>query len=46
MGGTNPLNGISVYDGGDYWHVVSFGLTEIYEKLGSDVTDYHRQSVI
>ena len=32
MGGNDPLDGISVYDGGSYWHFVSFGLTEIYEK--------------
>ncbi|MBO4824718.1 MAG: suppressor of fused domain protein [Lachnospiraceae bacterium] len=32
MGGNDPLDGISVYDGGDYWHFVSFGQTEIYEK--------------
>lgn len=32
FGGNDPLDGISVYDGGDYWHFISFGLTEIYEK--------------
>ena len=32
FGGNDPLDGISVYDGGDYWHFVSFGQTEIYEK--------------
>lgn len=32
MGGKDPLDGISVYDGGDYWHFVSFGQTEIYDK--------------
>lgn len=32
MGGNDPLDGISVYDGGSYWHFVSFGLTEIYDK--------------
>ncbi|MBR5993749.1 MAG: suppressor of fused domain protein [Lachnospiraceae bacterium] len=32
LGGKDPLDGISVYDGGDYWHFVSFGQTEIYEK--------------
>ena len=36
MGGNDPLDGISVYDGGDYWHFVSFGLTEIYEKECDD----------
>ena len=28
----DPLDGISIYDGGSYWHFVSFGQTEIYEK--------------
>ena len=32
LGGNDPLDGISIYDGGDYWHFVSFGLTELYEK--------------
>lgn len=32
LGGKDPLDGISVYDGGDYWHFVSFGLSELYEK--------------
>ena len=36
LGGKDPLDGISVYDGGDYWHFVSFGLTEIYEKECDD----------
>ena len=36
MGGDDPLDGISVYDGGDFWHFVSFGLTEIYEKECED----------
>ena len=32
FGGKDPLDGISVYDGGDYWHFVTFGLSELYEK--------------
>lgn len=32
FGGNDPLDGISVYDGGGFWHFVSFGLTEIYGK--------------
>ena len=32
LGGNDPLEGISIYDGGDYWHFVSYGLSEIYEK--------------
>lgn len=30
--GGEPLDGISVYDGGDYYHFVSYGLSELYEK--------------
>jgi len=32
FGGNDPLDGISIYDGGDYYHFVTFGLSEIYEK--------------
>ena len=32
LGGNDPLRGISIYDGGDYWHFVTYGLTELYEK--------------
>lgn len=32
FGGSDPLEGISVYDGGDYWHFVTYGLSELYEK--------------
>lgn len=32
LGGKDPLDGISVYDGGDFWHFVTFGMTELYEK--------------
>ena len=32
VGGNDPLDGISIYDGGDYWHFVTYGLSEIYEK--------------
>ena len=36
FGGPDPLDGISVYDGGDYWHFVTYGLSELYEKESSD----------
>ena len=36
LGGNDPLDGISIYDGGNYWHFVSFGQTEIYEKESDD----------
>lgn len=32
LGGNDPLQGISVYDGGDYWHFVTYGLSELYKK--------------
>ena len=32
LGGKDPLDGISIYDGGSFWHFVSFGQTELYEK--------------
>ena len=32
FGGKDPLQGISVYDGGDYWHFITYGLSELYEK--------------
>lgn len=36
LGGNDPLDGISIYDGGDYWHFVTFGLSELYEKETED----------
>lgn len=36
FGGPDPLDGISVYDGGDFWHFVTFGQTEIYQKECED----------
>lgn len=32
LGGKDPLDGISIYDGGEYWHFVTYGMTELYEK--------------
>lgn len=32
VGGSDPLDGISIYDAGDAWHFVTYGLTELYEK--------------
>lgn len=31
-GGTEPIDAISVYDGGDYWHFVTYGLSDIYDE--------------
>ena len=36
FGGPDPLDGISVFDGGDYWHFVTYGLSELYEKESED----------
>lgn len=36
LGGDSPLDGISVYDGGAYWHFVTYGLSELYEKESKD----------
>ncbi len=36
MGGDDPLDGVSAYDGGDYWHCVSYGLSELYGKESED----------
>lgn len=36
LGGNDPLDGISIYDGGDYWHFVTYGLSELYEKESKD----------
>lgn len=32
FGGNDPLDGISVYDAGDCWHFVTYGLSELYYK--------------
>ena len=39
FGGNDPLDGISIYDGGNYWHFVTYGLSELYEKETDD-TEY------
>ncbi len=36
LGGNDPLDGISIYDGGDYWHFVTYGFSELYEKECED----------
>lgn len=37
FGGPDPLDGISIYDAGDFWHFVSYGLSELYTKESEDV---------
>jgi hypothetical protein len=39
FGGNDPLDGISVYDGGEFWHYVTYGFTDLYEKE-NDNPDY------
>lgn len=36
LGGNDPLDGISVYDGGNCWHFVTYGLSELGEKENDD----------
>lgn len=36
LGGNEPLDGISIYDGGEYWHFITYGLSELYEKESDD----------
>lgn len=35
-GGDDPLDGISVYDDGHCWHVVGYGLSDLYGRQGDD----------
>ena len=39
LGGNDPLDGISIYETKDYFHFVTFGLSELYEKE-SENKDY------
>ncbi len=39
LGGNDPLDGISIYDGGSFYHFVTYGFSELYEKE-SDQKDY------
>ena len=42
LGGNDPLEGISVYDAGNYCHFVTYGLSELHEKISKnkDVSGY------
>lgn len=37
LGGNDPLDGISVFDGGDYYHFVTYGFSELYEKESESI---------
>jgi hypothetical protein len=36
LGGNDPLEGISMYDGGDYYHFVTYGFSELHTKESED----------
>lgn len=38
LGGKDPIDGISIYDAGSYYHFVTYGFSELYEKK-SDIKD-------
>lgn len=41
LGGNDPLDGISIYDAGDYYHFVTYGFSEIYERENdSDISGF------
>ncbi len=40
LGGPDPLDGVSIYNRGDHWHYVSYGMSELYEKQ----SDYLEES--
>lgn len=42
FGGNDPLEGISIYDAGAYWHFVTYGLSELYQKESEnqDISGY------
>lgn len=42
FGGNDPLEGISIYDAEGYWHFVTYGLSELFEKETSnkDISGY------
>ncbi|MDQ0362586.1 suppressor of fused domain protein [Breznakia pachnodae] len=36
LGGNDPLDGVSIYDAGDFWHFVTYGFSDLYEKHQED----------
>ena len=38
LGGPDPLDKVTIYDGGDYYKYVTYGLTELYDKESKDQT--------
>lgn len=37
LGGDDPLDGISIYEGNGFYHFVTFGFSELYEKEWDDL---------
>ena len=37
LGGPDPLDRVTIYDGGDYYKYVTYGLTELYDKKSKDL---------
>jgi hypothetical protein len=40
FGGNDPLDGISIYDGGAFWHFVTYGFSDLYEKDAEDEPEW------
>ena len=38
LGGPDPLDRVTIHDGGDYYKYVTYGLTELYDKESEDQT--------
>ena len=38
LGGIDPLDRVTIHDGGDYYKYVTYGLTELYDKESKDQT--------
>jgi hypothetical protein len=36
FGGDDPLDGVSIYDGGGFWHFVTYGFSDMYNKETED----------
>jgi hypothetical protein len=32
----NPFDGVNIYDGGSFWHYVSLGMSDLYERVSKD----------
>ncbi|MFU8851931.1 suppressor of fused domain protein [Micromonospora sp. SL1-18] len=39
LGGPDPLDGISAYRRADHWHLVSYGMSELYAKESDDAEE-------